>query len=110
MISKSEVESVVHNLFQPHDITHIKSIFRRILLDMANQKTSNLSEEEKDEQLRNDVAQMLENEKRQDETMIGGTSWRELKLKLKMQWFDVADFKAKLSNEELETLDKLEQA
>ena len=27
-----------------------------------------------------------------------------------MQWFDVADFKANLTNEELETLDKLEKA
>ena len=51
---------------------------------------------------------MLENEKRQEETMIGGTSWRELKVKLKMQCFDVVDFKSKLTNEELETLDKLE--
>ena len=56
MIPRAEMESVVNNLFQPHDITHIKSIFRRILLDMANQKTRNLTEEEKDEQLRNDVA------------------------------------------------------
>ena len=53
---------------------------------------------------------MLENEKRQDETMIGGITWRELKVKLNMQWFDVVEFKANLTNKELETLEKLEQA
>ena len=53
---------------------------------------------------------MLENEKLQDETMIGGSSWRELKVKLKMQWFDVDEFKSRLTNKERQTLDKLEQS
>ena len=51
---------------------------------------------------------MLENEKLQDETMIGGSSWRELKVKLKMQWFDVDEFKSRLTNKERQTLEKLE--
>ena len=48
-LHRGEVETVVHNLFQPHDITYIKSVLRRIFLEMASLKTSNLTEEEKDE-------------------------------------------------------------
>ena len=74
---------------------------------MALQKTRNLTEEEKDEQLRNDVAQMLENEQKKDEIMINGVTWKELKVKLKMDWFDEDEFKSKLTNKELETLENL---
>ena len=60
--------------------------------------------------MKDDVAQMLENEKRKDEALIGGIPWRELKVKLKSKSFDISTFIEHLEDNELNLLEMLEDA